>query len=80
MSIDVAASRSAAATSIDMCTPSRTTQRPPTMTSRTSAALAQKTAAAAGVPASRTESSEIVVTSARAPAAIRPPSGRPRLA
>jgi len=50
------------------------------MTTRTSAALAQKTAAAGGVPASRTESSAIVVRSASAPASIRPPSATPRLA
>ena len=75
------ASRSSRATSIDTCAPPRTIQRPPTMTSRTSAAPAQKTApSSGGAPASRTESSAIVVRSASAPGAIRPPSGSPRLA
>ena len=79
--IGASTSRSSRATSIDTCAPSRTIQRPPTMTSRTSAAVAQKTVpSSGGVPASRTDSSATVVRSASAPAAIRPPSGSPRLA
>ena len=58
--------------------PSRTIQRPPTMTSRTSAAPAQNTVpSSGGVPASRTESSPTVVRSASAPGAMRPAVGQP---
>ena len=74
-SVLTAAPRAARARDVDAttCAPSRTIQRPPTMTSRTSAAVAQKIAPAGGTPASRTESSAIVVRSASAPA-LDPPA------
>jgi hypothetical protein len=75
------ASRSAAATSKPVCAPSRTIQRPPARTWRTSGADAANTAAATPcsgrVPASRTESSERFTRSATAPASSRPASGQP---
>ena len=78
------ASASSRGTSSETWRPSRTTCRPATITSPTSAAPAAKTTASSRSPGSdparRTLSSETQTRSASEPAAILPPSGQPRLA